>query len=161
MIYYIDQIGFYGPLIIALMNIIFLWSRNIYLISYVLYLGVNALVNRVMKNIIQSPRPTGQIFISKHDNDITSDYGMPSGHAQSVGYSITFMYLVVYSPVILYISTFIGAITIYQRYSYKRHTIFQLISGLIIGSIVGMVSYTITHILVTNKKYGYNINVTE
>jgi len=86
---------------------------------------------------------------------------MPSGHAQSVGYSITFMYLVVIRLLYLYISTFIGAITVYQRYSYKRHTIFQLISGLIIGSIVGMVSYTITHILVTNKKYGYYINVTE
>jgi len=159
MIFYIDQIGFYGPLIIALINIIFLWFRNIYLISYVLNFGVNTLANIAMKNIIQSPRPTGQIFINKHD--LTNDYGMPSGHAQSIGYSITFMYLVVYSPTILYISAFIGAITVYQRYIYKRHTTFQLISGLIIGSIVGMVSYTITHILVTNKKYDYNINVAE
>jgi membrane-associated phospholipid phosphatase len=136
----------------------------IYLISYLFYFGVNSLANNVIKNIIQAPRPTEQIFLNNYDkctHDIISDYGMPSGHAQSVGYSITFLYLVVYSPPVFYISIFISAITMYQRYTYNRHTIIQLIVGLIIGSIVGMVSYTITHILVTNKKYDYNINVAE
>jgi membrane-associated phospholipid phosphatase len=152
MIYYMDLVGFYGPLIIGLINAFALWCRKIYLISYVLFFAVNSFINGILKNIIQQSRPSGQIYLNDHDvvpDSAPSKYGMPSGHAQSVGYSVTFLYLVVHSPAVLCASLFIGVLTVYQRFKYRRHTISQLFAGLIIGSIVGMVSYEVTRTLIT------------
>lgn len=149
MIYYIDLIGFYGPMLIGLINIIYLWYRKIYLISYILCFAVNTLINSILKNIIQEARPSGQIYFNEHDiipDKGPSSYGMPSGHAQSIGFSITYICLVVHSPNVLCISIFIGTLTIYQRYMYRRHTIFQLLIGLIIGAIVGFISHILIKI---------------
>ncbi len=151
MIYYIDLIGFYGPLVIGLINVFALWSRKTYLISYVLFFAANSFINGILKNIIQQSRPSGQIYLNDHDvvpDSAPSKYGMPSGHAQSVGYSVTFLYLVVHSPAVLYVSVFIGALTLYQRFKYRRHTISQLFAGLLTGSLIGMVSYEVTRTLI-------------
>jgi membrane-associated phospholipid phosphatase len=144
MIRQIDLIGFYGPLIIGLINCVYLWKRKIFLITYALFFIVNSFINGILKNLIQEPRPTEQIYLNEYDvvpNTAPSKYGMPSGHAQSTGYSITFLYLVAHSPALLIITTFIGSITIYQRFKYRRHTISQLIVGLAIGSIVAIISW--------------------
>lgn len=155
LIYYMDLVGFYGPLIIGLINVFALWCRKMYLISYVLFFAINSFINGILKNLIQQPRPSGQIYLNDHDivpDSAPSKYGMPSGHAQSVGYSITYLYLVVNNPIILYISLFIGALTIYQRFKYRRHTLTQLFVGLVIGSIVAMVSYEATRTLILQSK---------
>lgn len=160
MIYYIDLVGFYGPLIIGLINAFTLWCRKLYLISYVLFFAVNSFLNGVLKNIIQQSRPQGQIYLNDHDvvpDSAPSKYGMPSGHAQSVGYSITFLYLVVNSPLTLCVSLFIGALTVYQRSKYRRHTISQLFTGLVIGSIIAMVSYEATRTLITQPNIKISI----
>lgn len=151
MIYYIDLVGFYGPLIIGLINTVFLWCRKMYLISYVLFFALNSFLNGILKNIIKQARPSGQIYLNDHDvvpNTAPSKYGMPSGHAQSVGYSITFLHLVVHSPAVLYVSLFIGALTVYQRFKYRRHTLTQLFAGLVVGSLFAMISYEATRTLI-------------
>ena len=155
MIYYIDLIGFYGPLIIGLINTLALWCRKIYLFSYVLFFASNSFLNGILKNIIQQPRPSGQIYLNDHDvvpDSAPSKYGMPSGHAQSVGYSVTFLYLVINSPALLCVSLFIGALTVYQRFKYRRHTISQLFTGLVIGSLFAMGSYVVTRTLIIQPK---------
>ena len=154
MIYYMDLIGFYGPVIIGLINAFALWCRKMYLIAYVVFFALNSFLNGILKNLIQHPRPSSQIYLNDHDivpDSAPSKYGMPSGHAQSVGYSITYLYLVVNKPIILYVSLFIGALTIYQRFKYRRHTNYQLLVGLVIGSIVAMVSYQVTRTLNQQK----------
>ena len=160
MIYYIDLVGFYGPVLIGLINATTLWCRKMYLISYTGFFAVNSFLNGVLKNIIQEARPSGQVYLNDHDvvpDSAPSKYGMPSGHAQSVGYSTTFLYLVVRSPAILIISSFIGALTIYQRFKYRRHTLSQLFTGLVIGSIVAMISYEVTRTLITQQKLKISI----
>jgi len=150
MIYYIDLIGFYGPAIIGLISATALWCRKIYLISYTVCFALNSIVNSVLKIVIQEARPSGQIYLNDHDivpSSVPSKYGMPSGHAQSVGYSIAFLYLVVRSPAVLITTSFIGALTVYQRFKYRRHTISQLFIGLVIGVLFAMVSYEITKTL--------------
>lgn len=145
MIYYLDSIGFYGPLILAFINIVYLWGREKYQIAYLLFFLLNSFLNTILKNIIHEPRPTGQIYFNEQDikpTDKIKTYGMPSGHAQSTGYSIAFMYLVTQSPAILIGSAFIGSLTLYQRYKYRRHTTFQLLGGLFIGSVFAKVTYT-------------------
>lgn len=149
-----DLIGFYGPLIIGFINCIYLWRRKIFLITYALFFIVNSFINGILKNIIQEPRPTGQIYLNEYDivpNTAPSKYGMPSGHAQSTGYSITFLYLVVHSPALLILTAFIGSLTIYQRFKYRRHTIPQLIVGLAVGSLVAIISYKATQLLITQQ----------
>ena len=144
MIRQIDLIGFYGPLIIGFIHCVYLWRRKIILITYVFFAIVNIFINGVLKNLIQEPRPREQIYLNEYDvvpNTAPSKYGMPSGHAQSIGYSITFLYLVVHSPALLIITTFIGSLTIYQRFKYGRHTILQLIVGLVIGSFIAIISW--------------------
>jgi membrane-associated phospholipid phosphatase len=124
------------------------------MITYTLFFIANTLINNVLKDIIREDRPTGQIYLNEHDvipNTGINKYGMPSGHAQSTGYSITFSYLVVQSPSLLIISVFIGSLTIYQRFKYRRHTIIQLIVGLAIGSLIAIVSYEVTKLLVTKQ----------
>jgi membrane-associated phospholipid phosphatase len=145
MIYYLDSIGFYGPLILAFINITYLWGRERYQIAYLLFFLLNSFLNTTLKNIIQERRPTGQIYFNEHDitpSDKFVTYGMPSGHAQSTGYSIAFLYLVTQSPALLIGSAFIGSLTLYQRYKYRRHTISQLLIGLFIGSAFAQVIYT-------------------
>jgi membrane-associated phospholipid phosphatase len=145
MIYYLDSVGFYGPLILAFINIAYLWGRERYQIAYLLFFLLNTFLNGILKNIIQEPRPTGQIYFNEHDikpDDKIKTYGMPSGHAQSTGYSIAFLYLVTQSPALLICSVFIGSLTLYQRFKYRRHSISQLFVGLFIGSAFAKVTYT-------------------
>ena len=94
--------------------------------------------------MIREPRPRNQIYLNKYDvseaNISRHKYGMPSGHAPSTGYSITFLYLVSKSQTLLMITSFIGALTMYQWYVYRRHTIGQLIGGLLIGICIAFTS---------------------
>ncbi len=151
-IYYIDSIGFYGPVIIGIIDLFALWFCKLYLFSYIICFIVNTMINGIIKSVVKESRPTEQIYLNKYDvtpDTIPSKYGMPSGHAQSVAFSITYTYLVIHSPAILIINSFIGVLTIYQRYKYRRHTISQLIIGLITGSIVAMLSYETAKIMIT------------
>jgi heme O synthase-like polyprenyltransferase len=51
------------------------------------------------------------------------------------------MYLVKKNAIWLWIETAIAGITIYQRWSSKRHTPAQLFVGFLSGTIVGIISY--------------------
>ena len=144
MIEIIDNIGFMGPLILVPINIAYLWNRQRYVILYVIFLCVNSLINSGLKQLIREPRLKNQIYLNKYDvseaNINIHKYGMPSGHAQSTGYSIAFLYLVSNSQTMLMISSFIGALTVYQRYVYRRHTIEQIITGLVVGIGIAFIS---------------------
>lgn len=160
MIRQIDLMGFYGPLIIGLINVVYLWRRKIFLITYTLFFIINVFINGVLKNIIQEPRPTGQVYLNEYDivpNTAPSKYGMPSGHAQSTGYSITFLYLVIHSPSLLIITAFIGSLTVYQRFKYRRHTIPQLVIGMAVGSLVAIISHKIAQDILTQQTLNMHI----
>ena len=110
----LDSIGFYGPVILAITNIYYLFYRKTYLYAYILFLIINSFINRILKEIIREPRPNNQRFMKFESKD--DIYGMPSGHAQSIFYSTTFLYLTTASYYLLIISLFVCALTIYQRY---------------------------------------------
>ena len=143
----IDNIGFWGPLIQMVINATYMWNRNIYLITYLAFFLLNSQLNNGLKQLIKEPRPPNQIYLNEYDVSEKTlaqhKYGMPSGHAQSTGYSVAFLYLVTKSPPALIVSMFIGAITVYQRYKYHRHTIEQLVAGLITGASVALISHTL------------------
>ena len=148
----LDSIGLYGPIIIAALNIYYSFYKKTYLYAYVIFLMINQILNHALKSILREPRPNDQ-----HKYDI---YGMPSGHAQSIFYSTTFLYLTTASYYLLIISLFICAMTIYQRYHFRHHTLKQLFIGSLVGIGIGSFVYQISKYYITTKtKYNDNINV--
>ena len=168
--YLLNQIGYFGPMTLLLL-ILFMFSTtaqpyNIYLYIYVIAWQVfNHFSNIVIKNTLKQPRPDSgenkdfKLLTPTMYNyfSIHRKFGMPSGHAQSTGYSITFLYLVAHSPALLILSVFIGSLTIYQRFKYRRHTIPQLILGLSVGSLFAIISYKVAQVLITRQTLNIHI----
>jgi len=148
----IDIIGYYGPVILFAITFYFLIKRTPYLIVFTFGSIANTLLNKMIKVITREPRPKNQIpFLENLDNsNQIEQYGFPSGHAQSVFFSLTFLALTQTSLTIVYFMTMLCAITIYQRYKYRRHTIKQLTAGSIIGTLFAYVLVYLT------QKYLYN-----
>ena len=146
-----DYIGYYGPIILILTTIMLLMARTKILTLYILFLIVNTFLNGALKLLIREPRPVGSILFNNFENTKDSEqYGMPSGHAQSAAFTTMFLYLFT-KPSESYLvmgACFIGAITIYQRYKYKRHSISQLLVGTTVGALVAGIC---------NKIYTYKI----
>ena len=58
---------------------------------------------------------------------------MPSGHSQSCGFCLGFIYFATYNIYITLFYLFISLCTLIQRVTYKNHTILQVIIGFFIG----------------------------
>ena len=100
-----------------------------------LWQPLNVMINCVLKEIINEDRPAGSKNINKLEAYIDEgSKGMPSGHAQVVGSELMLAYLS-NSFITKVLMMFQTGLTVYQRYSYKKHTISQLIIGFIIGII--------------------------
>lgn len=139
----IDKIGYIGPIILFVLNIYHYLYRKIYLFAYLVGFAFNVIMNKTIKQIIKEPRPDGSQHIKFMEQFHGSEiYGMPSGHAQSVFYSAIFLYDA--HIVIFYFSLFISAITLFQRYKFKRHTLTQLFVGSCLGAIFAFVIYNRT-----------------
>jgi len=150
----IDTIGFFGPTILLCMGIIVLWKQSKYFYGYVLFYVINTLINKLLKRAIREPRPKDGKNIMDFEKNIyegIEEYGMPSGHAQSCFYSLTYLYLVKENPIWLIMELFIASLTIYQRWSYNRHTAKQLLVGSIVGVVVGWTSVTIINKYLTTQ----------
>jgi membrane-associated phospholipid phosphatase len=142
----IDFIGFNGPVILFLASIIYLYVKNSYFTIYVVGFMFNSLINYILKGVFKQPRPIDDKHLFNLEKMYRSvltfeNYGMPSGHAQSVFYTTIFTYLAVENNVLLVSSLFISLLTIYQRVQSKQHFFLQTIVGAIIGSILGFTFY--------------------
>lgn len=141
-------IGYYGPLLLIAMNLYFLYDRFFWFIVYLIFVVVNTIVNKLLKIIIKEPRPIdSKKYGSFEKLENEEKYGMPSGHAQSSGFSIIFYYFLFGIDQAFYLMLFITGITVFQRSYNKNHTIPQLLIGLTIG---GLFSYIVFSIA---KKY--------
>ena len=49
--------AFFGPIILSILTVIILWGRMRYLQLYLVFMLFNLFVNKILKKIIQSPRP--------------------------------------------------------------------------------------------------------
>jgi membrane-associated phospholipid phosphatase len=94
--------------------------------------------------MFREPRPDNPIeFSSLEQYKNEERYGMPSGHAQSVFYSIVYLYSFYQSISVLLFTLFIGFTTLYQRWKYRRHTVNQLMVGSGVGSIFALAIYSL------------------
>jgi len=142
----IDFIGFYGPVILFLASIIYLYVKNSYFTIYVIGFMFSGLINYILKGIFKEARPIDDKHIfnleKMYRRVLTfENYGMPSAHTQAVFYTTTFTYLALENNVLLVGSIFISLLTIYQRVQSKQHFLSQTIVGAIIGSILGFTFY--------------------
>lgn len=145
----IDRIGFYGPTINFIIGFISLLKQPRYLSGYLVFTGINSIWNKVLKNNIKEARPSGGIPLYEGEEEfyIVDKYGMPSGHAQSVFFALTYLYLVKQSIYSFLLELCVALITCYQRWKYRRHTISQIIVGSFVGILFGGLSFSLT------KKY--------
>ncbi len=142
--YIFDNIGYYGPIILFFVVIYFLWNRPKYIILYVICFFINTFLNKSLKIMFREPRPDNPIEFSSFERYKNEEhYGMPSGHAQSVFFSIVYLYNIHHSVYVLLSTLFIGFVTLYQRWKYRRHTINQLILGSTVGSIFAWSIYSL------------------
>ena len=142
--YTFDNVGYYGPIILFFVAIYFLWNRPKYLQLYMICFLINTLLNKSLKLMFREPRPDNPIVFADFENYKNEErYGMPSGHAQSVFYSIVYLYSIHHSISVLLSTLFIGFTTLYQRWKYRRHTVKQLIVGSAVGSIFAWAVYSL------------------
>jgi len=79
-------------------------------------------------------------------------FGMPSGHAESVFFSLVFIYLALKNTKITFVYLLVCLNTLYQRVKYKNHTVAQVIIGSLVGTIIAFIFFKYAkHIL---KKEG-------
>ena len=81
------------------------------------------------------------VSIEKYKNE--ERFGMPSGHAQSIFFSIVYLYNLKHSIPLLFSNLFIASLTLYQRWKYRRHTVEQLASGSVIGGLFAWAVYSL------------------
>ncbi len=152
-IFTIELIGFLGPLLVACIAIYGLWSSYKYLLMYVCFFLVNMIVNKWIKMWVRHPRPMGGKSILGEVYTGADEYGMPSAHAQSVFYSTIFLYLAKGDIAWLLSGLGIGLLTIYQRWSYRRHTIAQLFVGALCGCVVAYIGNLAAIRWITEKSF--------
>lgn len=152
-VFLLDDIGFFGPLILFTLTIIVLWGRVKYLSAYIIFAFLNSILNKTLKGIIQEPRPGKPTDKTVYKGYETIDgieiYGMPSGHAQSVIFSTTYMYLVSKSINILIGSSLVSMLSLIQRYRFSRHSIKQLLVGSGVGTLMAFISFKLTEYYLT------------
>ena len=144
-----DRIGQNGPIILIIYSVYLLWNKPNLFFYYTVGVFINAILNLIIKGIIQEPRPSedlktfelalknGERFVFK-DGIIPHDiFGMPSGHSQSSLFSAIFIFLSLRKLNIFGFYLLISFIVMAQRVAFDYHTIRQVIVGAIVGMLYG------------------------
>lgn len=139
-------IGTMGPFILIALSCLLLAFNPFFLMIYILGTLLNVVINLILKGIIRQDRPKDEIQLfelgSNHGKRYKTDrYGMPSGHSQSVGFSLAYIVSTNINPVMSWIFAIISMITLSQRYIYRNHTFAQIMVGFIVGNILGYTVY--------------------
>ena len=149
-------IGYFsGPILFVGISSYFLYYQMFFwFLIYIIFYLINIWIILTLQKFWKDPRPINGIEFMKDEFKNKDVYGMPSGHTQTVFFSLVFFYMKSNSIVSFILMLFIALCTMLQRYLYRKHTIMQIIVGGIIGSIYGYFTYLcINHY----KKNGYLI----
>ena len=138
--------GKYGPLILFFPTVFLLWNKKNALMYYVLGFFLNSISNVFLKLLFRQPRPSddkqkfdlaldkGRRFL--FDSGIPYDvFGMPSGHSQSVAFTLVFVFISIPNNAYRMFCLLIALITLWQRVQYRHHTIMQVTVGSVVGGL--------------------------
>ena len=135
-----DYIGFFGPFILSLWNLYSLQDSEL-IYDYVIFYIITICSNIILKNVIKDPRPLNESSLFIASRMSIDEYGMPSGHAQTVWYNAGIILLGNQSYYVKIISLTIACLTIIQRYMYNNHTFEQLLIGTLLGCITSYIVF--------------------
>ena len=147
-----EEFGKFGPFFLIFLSMYLLWNKNNLFFFYTIGLFIDAILNIVLKGIIQQPRPNvdqktfnlalthGRRFLFK-DGIPYDIFGMPSGHSQSSLFSTTFIYLALKNTRLSFMYLLSSLIIMAQRVEFNQHTILQCIIGAIIGAILSYIMF--------------------
>ena len=138
-------VGEYSYLILIITTLTLLYNKPTLYSYYIIGIIINSCLNITLKLIIREPRPlplkkvtyNGAIANLTHFHT----YGMPSGHAQITFFSTMYVWLACKNVKITLFYLAVSLITLYQRVKYNMHTVFQVIVGSIIGSLMGALTF--------------------
>lgn len=150
---FIYAVGYFGDTLTSLLAVFILLGNWGYLLGYLILFPLDVFINQQLKSLIKQVRPAGPIKFLDHDRFAKKNrpFGMPSGHSESVFFSLAFICMFFHrinSWVILF--AIIGVITMYQRYTFHNHTVTQLIMGAIVGIVFGYMAYKLTSFVIGN-----------
>ena len=153
----LDYIGYYGPILNFGLVIGNIYRRIYYLFAFIIGSIVNYFINVWIKDIVQEPRPFGQIpFIDHEQLTGTNLYGFPSGHAQMAVFAWIFIAMVsAHQPFMIIITGMISAMTVFQRWKYRRHSAMQLFAGTVIGGAFAWFVVKLTQYILYEKYHGF------
>ena len=154
--YGLDWVGSSGPYLLNLISFFILANQPYFLFWYIVGIFGNFIINIILKPWIKDPRPKEDIKLFElgltHGKRTSFDqYGMPSGHSQSVGFSCMYIFMVKKNYSILLLYSTISLLTLMQRFKYKNHTILQIIVGFLIGLSTGYMFYEAAKIYLKGK----------
>ena len=149
-------IGRYGPVILFFVSLLVLsgkkMTREIYIAGFI----INIFFNSLLKILIKQKRPnkdkSDSLMSSLMDTAPEAQkekaksvhrYGMPSGHAQTIAYSLGFIALTVSNLYVIIAFALLVFITCVQRVLWSRHYVDQVIIGIAIGLAVAYLAVKI------------------
>ena len=147
-----DYIGYFGPKILFFATLYLLFPNKMMLAIYIAGFFINLWLNVGLKMVFLEPRPASTSHSFKYDlsekytnvKELSAHaYGMPSGHAQTVFYSVAYIHYALHNMTTTIIYTLIALNTLRQRVEYKNHSIKQVICGSIVGLIFGYFVYAL------------------
>ena len=156
------EFGEYGPIILIFLSWYLLWNNENLFFYYNVGIFSNAVLNLILKGIIQEPRPMfddKKISLMKtnaksyfYKNGIPFDvFGMPSGHAQMSFFTTIFIYLSLKHTNLLYFYLIYSIFICYQRVKFDYHSISQVIVGSLVGTAFGYYVYQLAREKIKGK----------
>ena len=158
----ITHLGNFGPVILFVYGIYLLWNKSTLNYYYQVGFFISAILNVILKGILQCPRPSedlkefnlaiknGHRFIFK--NGIPYDiFGMPSGHSQSVMFTVTYIFLTLKNLKISLVFLFVALLTMAERIVDNHHTFMQVVVGGLTGILYACLFYYFAQQSLTGK----------
>ena len=149
-------VGYCAPLLMVMSSILLLRNKPKYMTYLIFGYILCVILNIVLKFVFKYPRPANdwkilQLGITHSKHFSFDKYGMPSGNAQSCGFLLIFIALVLNDKLIIGIYSILTLLSMYQKYLYENHSIQQLKVGLFIGLSFGYFVYQVaTKNLISN-----------
>lgn len=149
-------IGYFSARIagIIIISYFLYYQKSFWIWVYICLYVINYYIIIYLQKWWKDPRPTNGKQFMKDEFHNSEAYGMPSGHAQTIFFSMIYFYMITRSIYWLIIMLFIAGCTISQRLIYRKHTLLQIIVGSLIGSLYGYFTYLWIN---DYKKNGYLI----
>jgi membrane-associated phospholipid phosphatase len=156
------EFGEFGPIILIFVSWYLLWTNHNLFFYYNVGIFANAILNLILKGIIQEPRPlfdNKKIHLMKvnlkhffyNDGIPFNIFGMPSGHAQTAFFITVFIYLSLKKNNIFYFFLLYSLFICYQRVKTEYHSIPQVVVGAFVGSAFGYFMYNLAREKIKGK----------